>query len=328
MRLDQQVYGRLVCSSWVKTRGLALGLWAVTMLGPAAAQAQSAGGTSLSTQSAASSTVSFGVWLGALTSLLGTTSAPAIEPEYARFAAEHGFASEDPKLKQDYRRLRLLFEALRDGGFWHLRWDVTDKDPSSRFIWKAWLRNDVKSAFAAPSTTAECDESSALFGMLARHLHVYNVGLYYPTWNHTIAVWAPLEGKTKKTLIQLPTTQIFLECDAGFDKTSFPMGLKNIERYPNWDVRADTQIPSVRAEWLLHQIRAYAPASPELWSLMRAKRAYAMRSSMGSCKEARAAWYQHVKARMTAGDVSALRSLANEELQLAEPENALDWLKE
>jgi len=281
------------------------------------------------TQSEAASTVSFGDWLGALTAILDTTPAPAISEEYSTFVTARAFSTDNPKLKQDYRRLRLLFEALRDGGFWHLRWAITDKEPSSQFIWKYWLRDEVRPGFAEPSATAECDESSALFGMLARHLHVYNVGLFYPTWNHTIAVWAPLEGKAKKPLVQLPTTQIFLDCEAGFDQTTFRTGLKNIERYPNWDVRANTHVPAARAEWLLHQVRVYSMASPALWSLMRAKRAFAMRSSMGACTKARAAWYAQLNASLTDGDRSALKVLATEELGLSEasPLQVLAWLR-
>jgi hypothetical protein len=274
--------------------------------------------------------VSFGIWLGALTELLDTAPAPGVEQEYSDFVRTRRLPATDSKLKQDFRRLRLLFEGLRDGGFWHLRWAVTDQEPSSRLIWRSWIREPLRPGFATPSATAECDESSALFGMLARHLHIYNVGLYYPTWNHTIAVWAPLEGKSKTALVQLPTTQIFLECTAGFDQTTFRVQLRNIERYPNWDLRQDTQIPRARAEWLLGQIRLYAAASPPLWSLVRAKRAYAMRSSMGACREERAAWHAQVAGHLTDGDVSALRAIGVEELGMVDPSptQVLAWLKE
>jgi len=278
----------------------------------------------------AGSSVAFGAWVGALTEMLDSTPAPAIEHEYSEFVLAHGLPADDSKLKREYRELRLLFEALRDGGFWHLRWAVTDQYPSSKLIWQAWIREPVRTGFAEPSATGECDESSALFGMLARHLRIYNVGLYYPTWNHTISVWAPHEGKAKTALIQLPTTQIFLKCNAGFDKTSFPMQLKNIERYPNWDVRPNALIPRARTEWLLHQIQVYAAASPALWSLVRAKRAYAMGSSMGQCQNARSEWRAELVGHLTEGDVSALSALAVEELGLREsnPAKVLAWLAE
>jgi hypothetical protein len=274
--------------------------------------------------------VSFGVWLAAVTDLLDSTPAPAIDHEYSRFVATHRLPADDAKLKQDFRRLRLLFEAIRDGGFWHLQWAVTDQEPSSRVIWRNWIRDPVRSGFAEPSATAECDELSALFGMLARHLRIYNVGLFYPRWNHTISVWAPLEGKAKTSLIQLPTTQIFLDCNAGFDQTTFHTQLRGIERYPNWDVHQETRIPRARADWLLHQIQSYAAASPALWALVRGKRAYAMGSSMGPCLEARTTWYAQLRQAMTEGDVSALQALAKDELGMpkSNPSEVLAWLKE
>ncbi len=274
------------------------------------------------------STVSFGVWLAALTELLDRTPAPAVDEGYVTFIASRALPAQDSKLKQDYRRLRLLFEALRDGGFWHLRWAVTDQDPSSRLIWQNWIRDPVRTEFAEPSATAECDELSALQGMLARHLRIHNVGLYYPTWNHTISVWAPLEGRQKTSLVQLPTTQIFLGCTSGFDNTTFQTRLKNIERYPNRDVSYSTPLPRARAEWLLHQIRVYAAASPELWSLVRAKRAFAMGSSMGPCRDARTEWHAQLRQRLTDGDVSTLRAIAVDELGFGEPDpgQLLAWL--
>lgn len=275
-------------------------------------------------------TVSFGVWAGALTELLDSTPAPAVAQEYRDFIALHRLPGDNPQLLQDYRRLRLLFEATRDGGFWHLRWDITDQYPSSRLIWKQWTQKPVQGAFAEPSATAECDELSALLGMLARHAKIDNVGLYYPTWNHTISVWAPLAGKAKVGLIQLPTTQIFLGCSAGFDQTTFRTSLKNIERYPNRDLNAAHPLPQARADWLLHQLSTYAAASPTLWSLMRAKRAFALRSSMGACQEARAEWHQQLKGNLTEGDVDALAALAKEELERPElnATETLAWLLE
>jgi hypothetical protein len=169
--------------------------------------------------------------------------------------------------------------------------------------------------FASASATAECDESSALMGHLSRRLDIANVGLFYPTWNHTIAAWAPLGGKVKGAgLVMLPTTQIFLGCEAGFDFTSFRTGLTNIERYPGWDIKNTTLLPAARAAWLLDQIRAYAPASAKLWSLMRAARAYQLGSSMGSCSDMRSTLASELEHELTDDDESVLKSLAAREL--------------
>jgi hypothetical protein len=283
---------------------------------------------SVNSPSEASSGISFGRWLEELLVLLDAVPAPSVDAEYTEFVAANHLPEANPQLKTDYRRVRLLFEAVRDGGFWHLRWDITDQQPSSRRIWKHWLEAPVLRGFAEPSVTAECDESSALMGMLARHLKLNNVGLFYPTWNHTIAVWAPLAGKPKRPVVQLPTTQIFLDCGAGFDKTTFLTGLRNIESYPNWDVRKDTLIPSERAEWLLSQLRDYAAASPLLWSLIRAKRAHLMRSSMGACGTERQNWQQTLHLSLTSGDTQTLLTLAKKELSLetTDPTTVLAWL--
>lgn len=274
------------------------------------------------------SAFSFGQWLEALLGLLDAVPAPTVDAEYTAFVLAHRLPEANAQLRTDYRRVRLLFEAVRDGGFWHLRWDITDQQPSSGRLWRRWIADPVRRGFAEPSVTAECDESSALLGMLARHLKLHNVGLFYPTWNHTIAVWAPLAGKPKSPLVQLPTTQVFLDCSAGFDRTTFSTRLRNIEPYPNWDVRSDTLIPYERAAWLLAQLRDYAAASPSLWSLMRAKRAYLMRSSMGACRPERHDWQQTVLTSLTSGDTQALLALAKNELTLdaTDPAVVLGWL--
>lgn len=274
--------------------------------------------------------MTFGVWVDALTDLLDDVPAPAIDAEYAAFTKLHGLPAEEPRLRRDFRRMRLLFEATRDGGFWHLRWDITDKYPSSRLIWQQWIREPVRRAFGDASATAECDELSALVGMLARHLELYNVGLFYPTWNHTIAVWSPLEGKTRSGLVQLPTTQIFQACDAGFDHTTFVTRLKGIERYPNLDLGNQATLPRERAEWLLDQIRLHAAASPLLWSLIRAKRAHLMGSSMGACGDTRKQWQQQIASRFTEGDLQTLAELGTRELgyEHRDAHRVLAWLSE
>jgi hypothetical protein len=276
----------------------------------------------------AKSGVSFGHWLEELWVLLDAVKTPDLDAEYRKFVAIHQLPLESAQLRTDYQRVRLLFEAVRDGGFWHLKWDVTDQQPTSRVLWKHWIKEPVRGGFAEPSAIVECDESSAFIGMLARQLKIKNVGLFYPTWNHTIAVWAPLAGRTKTLLVQLPTTQIFLDCNAGFDETTFVTQLRNIEPYPNWDVRPNTTIPRERAEWLLNQVRDYAAASPNLWSLMRAKRAYLMRSSMRACSEERKNWQRKLVTSLTQGDVKALDALALKELTFdsTDPVKVLDWL--
>lgn len=309
-------------SSFVRRLALSVTLLVVELVRPALGVAQ--------TEQESSREMVFGEWIDATAALIDSTSNVALEREYEVFADSHQLPKEDVRLRRDYFRVRFLFEAVRDGGFWHLRWAVTDQYPSSKRIWRSWSQGAVLADFGEPSATAECDESSALLGMLARHMNVSNVGLFYPTWNHTIAVWAPLAGAPKTPLVQLPTTQIFLDCAAGYDRTSFQTRLRNIERYPNLDLRRTDRLTSARAAWLFDQLRINASASPTLWSLMRAKRAYIMGSTMGSCLDVRSRWREELKAHLTAGDIAALLHLGRRELRMpqVEPTRVLDWLAE
>jgi hypothetical protein len=272
--------------------------------------------------------VRFDVWFARLLEVLDTIPAPTVEREFAEFAAGRGLDVNDALLRRDFRRVRLLFEATRDGGFWHLRWDITNEKPSSRSIWQQWRDKPVEGNFGVASATAECDELSALLGMLSKHAGVTNVGLFYPTWNHTIAVWAPLSGKNRTPLVQLPTSQIFLGCDAGFDRTTFQTTRTNIQAYPAFDLRPYSLLPAARGEWMLEQVKRYAAGSAELWSLLRAHRAYVLGSSMGTCNQQRAEWALALEHALSAEDERILVTVGTEEIGMHAPtaKQVLAWL--
>jgi hypothetical protein len=65
--------------------------------------------------------------------------ASAVRADYAAFVATHGLADSDA-LYRDYVRVKLVFESTRDGGLWHLRWDITNEQPNSEQIWRQWKR--------------------------------------------------------------------------------------------------------------------------------------------------------------------------------------------
>src|SRR5262249_6220507 len=153
----------------------------------------------------------FGEFWSALARQIDALDGSALRPELTAFATRHDVDPETPGLWQDFRRLWTAFETTRDGGFWRLRWQVTDQEPSSVQIWRAWQRSTPQQAFAAASAVAECDEITALLSVAARHLGVRGVGLFYPTWNHVIAGWAP-SGFASREVVLLPTTQIFQSC--------------------------------------------------------------------------------------------------------------------
>lgn len=154
------------------------------------------------------------------------TSAPAVLADWHALADAHDLA-DTPSSLLEYSRVRLAFEATRDGGLWGLRWDITNRDPTERFAWSSllsWHGEEV-------TAVAECDELSALFASLARAMGVGEVGLFWPTKNHTVAVWTT-PGKTGPVRVVVPTSQIFLSGGetlgtGGFD----PWTQRTIYRY-------------------------------------------------------------------------------------------------
>jgi len=283
-------------------------LCSLPLLGlPAAAQAPRA--------VAASDGVTFADLLEQIDAELGQVPVHKYRADYDAFVVRHKIADPPPSLLTDYVRLRMLNEAVRDGGIFRLRWDITNQEPSSKRIWAQWFIQPVAQAFGAASAVAECDELSGLLGLFARRLEIGRVGLFYPTWNHTIAAWQPaLPGNRRTTLVLIPTTQIFLTCNDSFDTTSFPTTRKSIEVYPLRDMRDTDLVPRPRADWLIGELHAYVKASPELLSLVRLRRALAMGSSVGVCNEVRRKLASTVASHLDADDRAALEHLGVAEL--------------
>jgi hypothetical protein len=273
--------------------------------------------------------VTFRAFTVALAELLGELDTSNLKGAYLAFAQKHQLDPEMAGLFSSFSRLRVLFEAARDGGYWRLRWDITNREPSALLIWRAWQREPVDESFGHALATAECDELSALYSLLARRVGVDRVGLFYPTWNHTIAAWAiRVVPKRPVRLVLIPTTQIFLGCEETFDTSVFKTSLTDIEPYPRWDIRDNSPIPAAMARFLLQQIRVYAPTSLDLQALLRARRALELRSSMRRCVEYRAQLGQGLRNNLSCADRRALHYFAVHELKrpdLAE-EKVLEFL--
>lgn len=239
----------------------------------------------------------------------------ALTASFEAFAANHNADASSTELRRDFARLWAIFEATRDGGWWRLRWNVTDQEPSSIQIWKAWMRSPPTQSFATPSAVAECDEITALFSVTARRLGVRGVGLFYPTWNHVIAGWAPVgvDQRERGGVVLIPTTQIFQGCPATFDQTSFKPP-KQVYEFPRIDVKDGVELPAALAAFLLDQVRAYGEASPGLLALIRAKRADLLQSSLGNCDEYRRQLQAESAQNLSCADRRALRHLATVEL--------------
>lgn len=273
--------------------------------------------------------VTLGLFWQAMAAQVEVLDTSSLEESYAAFAARHQVDPRTPGLRRDFERLWSAFEATRDGGWWRLRWAVTDQEPRTHEIWKAWRRSPPDAKFDAASAIAECDEISALFSVAARRLGVRGVGLFYPTWNHVIAGWMPeaLVERGAGAVVLVPTTQIFLSCESTFDQTSFRTP-KRVYEYPLRDTPDDTELSPELAAFLLAQVRAYGEATPELLALIRSKRAELLRSSLGDCSAYRARLAAEIEPRLTCADSRALRHLARQEL--AQPElsdlELLRWL--
>ena len=273
--------------------------------------------------------VTFRGFTAALAELLGRVDTTNLKEAYQIFVQKHQLDPEMPGLFSDFTRLRILFDATRDGGYWRLRWDITNREPSALLIWRTWQREPLDVTFGHALATAECDELSALYSLLARRIGVDRVGLFYPTWNHTIAAWAiRVTPKRPVRLVLIPTTQIFLGCEETFDTSGFKTSLTDIEPYPRWDIRDNSPIPAATARFLLQQVRVYAPASLELQALLRARRALELKSSMRRCSEYRAQLGQGMKSRLGCADRRALHYFAVSELKRADlkEEEVLEFL--
>ncbi|WP_394832420.1 hypothetical protein LVJ94_38515 [Pendulispora rubella] len=244
---------------------------------------------------AAEDTVRFDEVVARMRDTIDRTDHAAWRPAFEAMCQRHGLDPNSAELFRDFVRLQSVFEATRDGGMWRVRWAVTNREPTSKAIWQSWQK-ETPPLQGAPSVTAECDEISALTAFLATKLEVRGVGLFWPTWNHTIAAWEPRPllasakdpARRKKPRILLPTTQVFQGCDDALDHTTFdPSHQGAVFEYTLLDVRPGTRMASSLATFLVEQLEAYNGASLDLLALLRLHRGKLLRSSVGDCADQR-----------------------------------------
>jgi hypothetical protein len=211
--------------------------------------------------------------------------APAVRSEYDALRARHGL-SDSPTLYADYVRVRTAFEATRAGGWWGLEWRVTDREPRSDAVWAQW-RSGTAAGDALPTTTAiaECDELSALFAVVARRIGLSRrsqVGLLWPTSNHTVAVWVvdrvgPGGGQAR---IVVPTSQIFLDSTQSLDTAAFdPWRQKQVFDYTRRDVAADARLPAALARAFVRAVRTHGAQTRGALQGLRNRREYDQRQA-------------------------------------------------
>lgn len=183
---------------------------------------------------------------------------PTVRADYDALVLAHGLTDTE-RLYRDYVRIKLAFESTRDGGLWHLQWDITNEKPNSEQIWRQWKRAKVPASDATPTAIAECDELSALFAFIVAQLGVRHVGLYWPTWNHVVAVWTVTKDQEKPVRIVVPTSQIFLTHDDSLGTEGFdPWSQRTIYEYRRRDVKGSHVIDVELARFFVTQARRYA----------------------------------------------------------------------
>lgn len=191
---------------------------------------------------------------------------PTVQADFDAFVHDRGLIP-TASLRRDFARVKLVFEATRDGGWWHLRWDITNRAPNSENIWAQWRagpRLFDDRGEPRPTATAECDELSALFAFLGRKLGVGNLGLFWPEWNHVVAVWSVTQGKTTHRIV-VPTSQIFLDAHASLGTKGFnPWKQKTIYTYRRKDVPERSSLPITLANAFIDQAWRHAFEDPAM----------------------------------------------------------------
>ena len=216
------------------------------------------------------------LWTGLRAVEANLEQRPELRAQWRRFSAEEGLSD---AAFSDYVKVRLAFELTRDGGLWGLRWDITNRAPDSKAIWAQWAAAaaPAPSAPAPVTATAECDELSALFSLVAWKLGVDKVGLFWPTGNHTVAVWtAP--SPTGFARVVVPTSQIFLDPDQTLGTDVFdPYAQRTIYSYHgSGDVSDEQLLPAGLVSWMLERAPE-AAADPETLQRLRNARSESQR---------------------------------------------------
>ena len=260
--------------------------------------------------------------VAALVSLLGrgadaAAGSESVRADFQAFVARHRLAgSED--LFRDYVRVRVVFEATRAGGWLRLRWDVTDREPRSDDIWHAWRALDT--AIPRITANAECDELSALAAFLARRLGVRRVGLFWPRRDHTVAVWTAEDRKGGSARVVLPTSQVFLPAEAGFDTDRFDPGTQRvIHDYLRADVDERAPLPAPFLRFAERAIGRYAEASDRTQNALRDLRSRAMQSGVSEeIRGERATLERRLAANGgSPSDLAAVRAIGEELREMA-----------
>jgi hypothetical protein len=192
---------------------------------------------------------------------------PEVEKRYRALLSEFDLGPDEVS-SESHSRVRLAFEATRDGGLWGVRWKVTDRMPRSDAIWEQWRKLDLSGEEPEITALAECDELSALFASLARDIGTQGfVGLHWPEWNHTVAVWELRRGATERdpgarVRVMVPTSQIWLTREATLGSREFKTD-RVVFPYAREDMKPTSELPVALARFLVSRLERYGALSNE-----------------------------------------------------------------
>jgi len=193
----------------------------------------------------------------------------SVKKDFEIFSWRHDL-DPDKSLYDQYVKLKVLYESTRDGGLWGLQWQITNREPDSTKIWRQWQSGKCDISLVKPTAIAECDEISALLAFLSKKMGIRGIGLYWPTWNHTIAVWFMKPGANKEIRIMVPTTQIFLQESDYFGTGKFDAwSQKIVYEYRGRDIQDNSLLPKKLADFFMQQISKYAGASEKTLQYIR-----------------------------------------------------------
>ena len=98
-----------------------------------------------------------------------------------------------------------------------------------------------------------------MFAFVARKLGVRHIGLFWPQWNHVVAVWTVQSEDGSPVRIVVPTSQIFLTDEDSLGTTGFdPWTQKTIYEYRRRDVKDSHRIDAELARFFVEQAQRYA----------------------------------------------------------------------
>jgi hypothetical protein len=186
---------------------------------------------------------------------------PIMQVEYEQFTKIFTIEPSRENYEQ-FVIVKMLFECTRDSGLWHISWEETHLPPKSDEIWRQWTENNNINYNTDLTAIAECDEIAALYAFLCGKLGVRGVGLYWPTYHHSIAAWNVKNRDNVIKRVLIPTSYVYFANRGYFGRTGYkPVMFDTIYEYIREDVDDELQISAELAQFMVVQPQKYCTSS-------------------------------------------------------------------